>query len=204
MKGISVKKAYKILIVVIPIVIIYIATNMISICLFSSKDEKIKSDVAIILGASTDNGQVSPVYQERLNHGIELYREGYVKKLIVTGGMGKGNEQSDADAAKQYVIMQGIPEADILVEQKSTITQENLKYSKQIMGQNGYETAIIVSDPLHMKRSMLLAKDAGINAYSSPTPTTKYVSLKTQLPFLAREVFYYVGYKCFRILGAGF
>ena len=57
------------------------------------------------------------------------------------------------------------------------------------MDENNYETAIIVSDPLHMKRAMLLAEDAGIKAYSSPTPSTRYVSLRTKIPFLARETF---------------
>lgn len=185
----------KILFSAISVIIVYIIINTISIYSFSLKDQKRKADVAIILGASTSNGAVSPVYQERLNHGINLYREGYVDKLIVTGGIGIGNDQSDAHAAKQYAVLQGIPETDILTEDTSTITQENLENSKTIMDQNEYSTAIIVSDPLHMRRAMLLAKDAGISAYSSPTQTSKYVSLKTKVPFLAREVFFYIGYK---------
>ena len=59
----------------------------------------------------------------------------------------------------------------------------------------GFETALIVSDPLHMKRAMLLAKDAGIDCSSSPTTTSRYISLKSKLKFLCREVFYYTGYK---------
>ena len=85
------------------------------------------------------------------------------------------------------------------MEDQSSITQENLENSKVIMEENGYKTAIIVSDPLHMKRAMMLAEDAGITAYSSPTPTTRYVSLRTKIPFLARETFYYIGYKWYRV-----
>lgn len=167
--------------------------------MFGNKEQKCKADVIIVLGAATYNGEVSPVYQERLNHGINLYIDGYADKIIVTGGLGEENEETDAYIAKQYVIKQGIPEEDILTEEESVITQENLENSKVIMYKNGYETAIIVSDPLHMKRAMVLAKDAGITAYSSPTRTTKYVSLKTKIPFLAREVFFYVGYKWYRL-----
>jgi len=61
------------------------------------------------------------------------------------------------------------------------------------------DTAIIVSDPLHMKRAILMAKDYGIEACSSPTPTTMYKSAKTQIPFLAREVFFYIGYPIVRV-----
>lgn len=192
-------KTRKAVIVLLILAVIYTITNAVSICIFSSKDAKTKSDAAIILGASTYNGEVSPVYKERINHGIELYNDGYVDKLIVTGGMGKGNNISDAESAKIYAVMCGIPQNDIFVEDKSTITQENLENSKAIMNENNLKTAIIVSDPLHMRRAMLLATDAGITAYSSPTKTTKYVSLKTKIPFLAREVFFYIGYKWWRI-----
>ncbi|MCH5209482.1 MAG: YdcF family protein [Oscillospiraceae bacterium] len=193
------RRRTKILIGIVVIIISYIIINAISICSFSTKDQKCKSDIAIILGAATYNGEVSPVYQERINHGIALYKEGYVEKLIVTGGVGNGSNESDADIAKQYALSQGIPDTDILTETTSTITQENLENSKEIMDKNGYKTAIIVSDPLHMKRAILLAKDVGIIACSSPTPTSKYISLKTQIPFLAREIFFYVGYKWHRI-----
>ena len=67
------------------------------------------------------------------------------------------------------------------------------------MDGNHLETAVIVSDPLHMKRAMLLAEDAGITAYSSPTPTTRYISMRTKIPFLARETFYYIGYQWYRL-----
>ena len=62
------------------------------------------------------------------------------------------------------------------------------------MEENDLETAIIVSDPLHMKRSMLMAEDYNINASSSPTTTSMYKSLKTKIPFLLREEFFYIGY----------
>lgn len=193
------KKKTKLLIGIAILAVCYISTNILEICSFSTKDQKCRADVAIVLGAATYDEEVSPVYRERINHGITLYNEGYVEKLIVTGGIAGGNNKSDAYAAKQYAISQGVPEADILTEDMSAITQENLKNAKMIMDDNGYSTAIIVSDPLHMKRSMLLAKDAGIDAYSSPTPTSKYISLKTQVPFLAREVFFYIGYKWYKI-----
>lgn len=194
------KRKYQVLGMILVFIILYIVGNIASICLFSAKDQKCKADAAIILGASTYHGEVSPVYQERINHGVTLYRDGYVKKLIVTGGVGEGNFESDASAAKRYAMLQGIPETDILTEDTSTITQENLENAKLIMEEYKLDTAIIVSDPLHMRRAMLLADDAGIKAYSSPTPTSKYVSLKTKIPFLARETFFYVGYKWYRRL----
>lgn len=198
------KKRYTFPLIVAVLILLYIAANAAGICTFSAKDQTCRADAAIILGAATYNGTVSPVYRERINHGIALYKEGYAGKLIVTGGVGAGNTVSDAAAAKQYALGQGVPPADIYTEDASAITQENLVYAKNIMEAHQLHTALIVSDPLHMKRAMLLARDAGITAYSSPTPTSKYTSLKTQLPFLAREVFYYIGYKWYRIFAHPF
>ena len=171
----------------------------VSIVQYSKLDEKTPCDAAIVLGAATINGEVSPVYRERLNHGIRLYENGYVDYLIMTGGIGEGESVSEASAAKQYAISKGVPEEVILIEEKSTITEENLENAKAIMEEYSLDTAIIVSDPLHMKRAMLMANDYGIHACSSPTPTTMYRSGKTQIPFLAREVFFYIGYSIVRL-----
>ena len=180
-------------------IILYIAANAVSICVYSTVDETCEADVAIVLGAATSEGEVSPVYRERLNYGMILYEQDYVKKILVTGGYGEGSEQSDAYAAKCYLVSQGIPKEDILLEEESSITQENLENAKRLMDENGYKSALVVSDPLHMKRAMLLAKDTGMESFSSPTTTTMYRSLRTKIPFLAREVFFYIGYKWYRI-----
>ena len=194
------KRFLRVLAALLATAAVYTAWQAVSIWRYGAVDEKRPSDVAIVLGAGTFNGVVSPVYRERINHGVWLYENGYVEKLILTGGYGVGSVLSDAAAAGQYAVSVGMPEADILLEERSAITQENLTYAGELMEDAGYETALVVSDPLHMKRAMLLAKDAGIGAYSSPTPTSRYRSLKTKAKFLAREVFYYIGYQVYRLV----
>ncbi len=181
------------------ILLLYIAVIAASIWQYGKIDEKCQADAVIVLGAGASDDEVSPVFRERLNHAIWLYQNGYVSTLILTGGVGDGNEKSDACVAKQYVIENGVLADDILIEEESTITQENIENAQKIMEQEALETAIIVSDPLHMKRAMLMAEDYGIEAYSSPTPTTKYISMRTKLPFLVREVFFYIGYRVYRV-----
>ena len=190
--------------ILIPLLIVFLLIlgaiiTAVSIAQYGKLDEKADCDAAIVLGAATSDGEVSPVYRERINHGIWLYENGYVDYLILTGGVGEGNEKSDAYVAKQYAIEKGVPEQAILIEEQSTITEENLEYAKTIMDAHAMGTAIIISDPLHMKRAMLMANDYGITAYSSPTPTSMYRSAKTQLPFLGREVFFYIGYSVVRL-----
>lgn len=188
------KLAIAIIFFVFSLIILSVIIAAASIVQYGNVDEKTHCDAAIVLGAATSGGEVSPVYRERIHHGIWLFENGYVDYLILTGGVGKGNEKSDAFVARQYALTKGVPEQVILIEEQSTITEENLEYAKAIMDAHSMDTAILVSDPLHMKRAMLMANDYGITAYSSPTPTTMYRSAETQIPFLAREVFFYIGY----------
>lgn len=198
-KPISKKRLRSIGLLLLFVCLAYLILTGVGIVRYGNTDDKHPCDVAIVLGAGTWDGEVSPVYRERLNHGIWLYENGYADYLILTGGIGKGNTVSDARAARDYVLSQGVPAEDIFIEETSTITEENLQNAKSIMEQQGFSAAILVSDPLHMKRAMLMAEDYGILTCSSPTPTTMYRSLRTKLPFLLREEFFYVGYCIVRI-----
>ena len=179
--------------------IIIITATGITISNYASEDETQKADAAIILGAAVENGAPTPVFRERINHAIALYQDGYVRFLIFTGGIGDGDGISEAQAAKNYALAMGIPETAIFIEENSHITEENMENAKRIMDAQHLQTALIVSDPLHMKRAMLMAQDYGITAYTSPTQSTMYQTSKTKLPFLAREIVMYIGYSCIRI-----
>ncbi|MFB2979269.1 YdcF family protein [Microseira sp. BLCC-F43] len=86
-----------------------------------------------------------------------------------------------------------------MIETSSRTTHQNLKNAKIVASDRQLTKFLIVSDPLHMKRSVLMARDLGLNAYPSPTPTTRYRSLNGQLGFLARETYFYFVYLIFGI-----
>jgi uncharacterized SAM-binding protein YcdF (DUF218 family) len=177
---------------------IYIIFTIFNIYSFGFVNELTPADAAVVLGASVWNDKPSPVFQERINHGIWLYKNGYVKYLIFTGGKGKNSSVSEASAAKNFAINNSVPIERIFMEEMSTITLENIIFARKIINDNHFNKIILVSDPLHMKRSITMAKDFNINAYSSPTPTTRYISLNTKLKFLFYELFFYVLYKIYR------
>jgi uncharacterized SAM-binding protein YcdF (DUF218 family) len=152
------------------------------------------ADAAVVLGAAVWGAEVSPVFRERINHGIDLYRKGRVRKLIFTGGQGNKGEPTESAAARRYALQSGIPAQDILIEEKSHTTYENILYAKQLADAQGVRKVLIVSDPLHMKRAMAMAGDMGLSAYPSPTPSTRYQGLKSQATLLAHETYYYIGY----------
>lgn len=180
---------------IILMIIVYVGGNAFSIWSYGQHDYAQKADCIIVLGASVQYKKVSPVYRERINHGITLLNEGYANKMILTGGKIAGQIYSDSSVARSYAISKGVSASKILIEEQSTETLQNLVNAKAIMKQYGYKTAIIVSDPLHMRRAMTMARDLGITAYSSPTPTTVYRTSKSKRQFLQKEVMAYIYYK---------
>lgn len=166
------------------------------IYLFSKENTITEADVALVFGASLSRDEPSPVFAERINHGIWLYIEGYVSKILISGG----NEHFgniEAEAARKYAIEKGIPDKDILIETASKNTVENIVYSKDIILANGFNKVIMVSDPLHMKRIMKIAEDNDLDAISSPTPTSQYRRWDKKIKFLVLEVLKYIKYLIF-------
>jgi uncharacterized SAM-binding protein YcdF (DUF218 family) len=152
------------------------------------------ADGAIVLGAGVFGDQPSPVLRERINHAVGLYQRGYVDAIIFTGGQGRAGEFSEADVARRYARAQNVPDEAILVEQTSANTVENLTNAQQIASEQGLESLLIVSTPFHMKRAMSIASDLDMEAYSSPTRTTEWISWLTKSRAFAQEVVSYMLY----------
>ncbi|MBD2438680.1 YdcF family protein [Nostoc sp. FACHB-110] len=180
-------------------IIVVFLTTALNIYLYANNSHHIKADAAIILGAAVWNNQPSPVFQERINHGINLYKNADVTKLIFTGGVGEINELSEAVVGKNYAVTNGVKVADILMETRSRTTYQNLKNALAVASGQNLTKFLIVSDPLHLKRSVFMAKQLGMDAYPSPTPTTRYRSFRSQIEFLLRETYFYLVFLVFKI-----
>lgn len=176
-----------------------IASTAMSIYLYGNHTQNLKADAAIVLGAAVWGKEPSPVFRERINHAINLYKNGDVNQIIFTGGVGDQNEAAEAIVGKNYAIQQGVKTDDILIETLSRTTQQNLKNAREILSHHKLTKCLIVSDPLHLKRAVLIARDLGIDAHPSPTPTTRYRSWQSQIPFLMRETYFYFVYLIFKI-----
>jgi uncharacterized SAM-binding protein YcdF (DUF218 family) len=152
------------------------------------------ADAAVVLGATVFRDRPSPVFRERINHAIHLYHQGIVESIIFTGGLAGNDRLAESEAAREYALAQGVPAEHIFIETESYSTCLNLLGAKRIIEENGMEQVLIVSDPLHMRRTMWLAESIGINALSSPTPTSRYRSFDRKVGFLVREIYSYGSY----------
>ncbi|URN93232.1 MAG: YdcF family protein [Candidatus Pristimantibacillus lignocellulolyticus] len=188
------KLKLKLAITIIASFLIFVIYSGVSIWTFGNQVQLVKTDVAVVLGAAAWDSEPSPVLRERVNHSIWLYENGYVGNIIFTGGKGSGAQYSESEVAREYAILHHVNPEHIFIETKSKITEENLTYAYEIAAENNFTRFTIVSDPLHMKRAMLMAEQTGMDAFSSPTQSSAFKSLKSKIPFFLRELFFYIGY----------
>ena len=123
-------------------------------------------DYVVIHGAGLINGEkVTKLLSDRLDKAIEVYRKDPTPpKMIPSGGQGSDEKVSEASAMKDYLLEHGIPESDIIMEDRSTTTFENLRFSKQIIdGFEGRKYTALVSSNYHVFRAMRYARKIGLS-----------------------------------------
>lgn len=156
-----------------------------------------QADTAIVLGAAVWGEEPSPGLTERLDLAFTMYQEKYVRKLIVSGGVGAGKKIAEAIAMQRYLVQKGIPERDILIEDQSHSTFENLVNSKQIMVENGFSTALVISHGYHLARAVDISATLGMTVFP--------VGAESRTLFIpyhkAREVLAYTKWKVMSLLG---
>ncbi|TXH77812.1 MAG: YdcF family protein [Lysobacteraceae bacterium] len=171
---------------------IWLAGVSLYIVMVGERDDASQADAIVVLGAAAYDARPSPVFQERIRHGIALYRRGLAPVLIFTGGFGgQGARFSESQVARRYAQRQGVPERAILIETISRNTRENLRQAAALMRLRDLRRAIVVSDPLHMARALRICREIGIECAGSPTPTSRYRSFSTRWRFLASEVYFF-------------
>ena len=174
--------------------IIFLITIAVDIYRYSRKMELVHADAAIVLGAAVFRDRPSPVLRERINHAVMLYEEGYVEKIIFTGGQGRTGNAAEAVIAANYARSQGVPETAVLIEAASADTQENLAFAQTLAADHDLDSFLIVSTPFHMKRAIAIADDLGMDAQPSPTQTIQWISGYTKSRAFVQEVVSYLLY----------
>ena len=134
-----------------------------------NRDERPPTDAIVVMGAAQYDGRPSPVFAARLDHAIDLFHEGVAPHLIVTGGKQEGDRTTEAASARIYAVQHDVPDEAIISEDQSRTTLQSIRGVAALMRDEGFESAIFVSDPSHMLRVLRMASDEGITAYGSPT-----------------------------------
>lgn len=168
---------------------------------YSSQHDGKNLPCAIVLGAAVWNNHPSPVYRERIHFAIDLYKRNKIKAVYFTGGIGKDDTISEGEVGKNYAVSKGVNPRDIKFEGSSKTTLQNLKFIYPKLTNNDLKkpACYIISDPLHLRRAIYMAKDLGIDAKPAATPTSMYKSFSAKANFLLNEIYFLYAYWLFEI-----
>lgn len=136
------------------------------------RDEQRPVDAIVVLGAAQYDGRPSPVYAARLEHAVGLWYAGLAPRLVLTGGGAPGDRTTEAAVGRAYALERQVPDEAILWEDRGRTTLESMRAVAGVLDAAGARTVLFVSDPTHLLRVLRIARDLGLEAYGSPTPTS--------------------------------
>ena len=117
-------------------------------------------DCAVILGAGVREGKPTPMLRDRLLVGIDLYKSGAVKKLIMSGDHGS-TDYDEVNIMKSFAVDRGVPDEDIFMDHAGFSTYETIYRAREIFEA---DNIIIVSQKYHLYRALYIAEKLGIKS----------------------------------------
>jgi uncharacterized SAM-binding protein YcdF (DUF218 family) len=138
----------------------------------SQQDQRRPADAIVVLGAAQYNGRPSPVLRARLDHALQLYREGLAPRIVVTGGVGRGDTTSEATVGRNYLLNRKVPPRAVVAQPHGRSTQASMTAVADWLEAAHLKRVILVSDPFHMFRLRMEARRTNLEAYTSPTESS--------------------------------
>jgi vancomycin permeability regulator SanA len=140
----------------------WVLIHAIFITIDGLKADPAKADVAIVLGNRVfSDGTLASWTKGRVDKALELYKQGKVKAIFVSGGMGVEDHYPEGKAMKAYLVSNGVPDSVVTEDNEGAntyLTAVNfLKWNKE----KNYSSAVIVSQFYHITRSKYILKKMG-------------------------------------------
>lgn len=156
------------------IVVAYVVVSMVEVwvavdAIYETANQQADNDngverVAVVLGAAQYNGQPSPVLKARLDTAVRLYEQGHASAVVVTGGGQAGDVTTEAKTGYDYLRSAGVPDEDLMLEVQGASTYESLAATARFLRDDNLEHVIVVTDGFHIKRSLSIADEVGLDA----------------------------------------
>ena len=171
------------IIIYLAIIVVIIALIILAINLYvkeSTKKQIISSsdytnleniDCIIILGAGIWGDKPSPMLEDRLLEGINLYNDNISNKIIMSGDHGR-EEYDEVNIMKNYAIEKGVPSENIFMDHAGFSTYESIYRAKEIFEAN---KVVIVTQKYHLYRALYIANQLGLEAYGVGSDPRQYI-----------------------------
>ena len=142
-------------------------------------------DYVVVLGAQVKGTVPSRALKKRLQKALEYAQKNQDTILILSGGQGSGEEITEAECMRQYLVDCGIGEERLILEERSTDTRENLEFSNRLTGCADAGTGVL-SNNFHVYRAVKLAQKLGYRQAEGIAAPSDPVM---QVHYVVREVF---------------
>lgn len=151
----------------------------------TADNSALEADAVIVLGAGVNGTTPSLALSTRIDAAAEYLKAHPEVPAVLSGGQGPGEDVTEAQAMFTALTGRGIDPDRLILEEASTSTAENFRYSKELLEENGMDTAdasiAVVTNDFHSFRAHLIARREGLNTFDIPA----------ELPWAGLSVNYY-------------
>jgi len=170
-------------VVAVALVIVFPIVQM---AFFGTTDYRRQADAAVILGAKVNaNGSLSTALEDRVRTGVDLYKEGLVDHLIMSGGVGDSGVDEGV-AMRRRALELGVPADAIVVDHLGINTDATVAQTTPVFRELGIRRVLVVSQFWHLPRIKLAYLKSGWEVGTVPAGTSSPIR---QTPYLmAREI----------------
>jgi vancomycin permeability regulator SanA len=164
------KKLSKIFKIIVLILFSWFIIHSLYITIDVISDQGKNADLAVILGSKVnEDGTLSKRLQKRLESGLDLYKNHRVKKILVSGGLGKEGFY-EGDKMKEFLASKGIPDSLIIVDNLGKNTRLTVENTLKLRSKIKFNSIIVVSQYFHVTRTKKLFEDKDFKNVSSVSP----------------------------------
>ena len=159
------------------------------------QDARPDSDAIVVLGASQFDGRPSSVFKARLQHARKLFEADIAPRVVTVGGGREGDRTTEAEAGAAFLRERGV---EVVAVPEGSNTLQSMEAVAALMDEQGWSSAVLVTDPWHALRTRMMAEESGIAAEVSPTRAGPSVRTRaTQVRYIGRETAALLYWKAF-------
>jgi vancomycin permeability regulator SanA len=170
--------------------VVWFVVHAVYIIFDGLSDEQKTADIAVILGTKVNtDGSLSERLKKRVECGWQLYQNGRVKKIVVSGGLGREGFY-EGTKMKEYLIQKGVADTAVIVDNDGYNTRATVKNVLQLRDSLHFNSVIVVSQYFHLTRTKKLFRKRDFYNVSSLAP--KYFEMRDVYAIPREFIAYYL------------